>query len=171
MLCNIYRQILFNMKIQELKQIIKEMAVQEMARIASGFKLAPDWDKKWSVDPGKNSSKFQKILNYLKEKDEVPTTLKELAMELYNSNDTATVNQAISYLKKQGIVQDTGYMSEPKSATAVRKNEPGVYGRPKITDDSAKMLGLNIIRKFSQGNTDFSEEEKDLIKKMYNSIS
>jgi hypothetical protein len=159
------------MKIQELKQVIKKIAMQEMARIASGFKLTSDWNEKWSVDPGKNSLKFQKILNYLKEKDEVPTTLKELAIELYNSNDTATVNQSIAYLKKQGVVQDVGYMSEPKSATTVRKNEPGVYGRPKITDDSAKMLGINIVRKFSQGNTNFSEEEKDLIKKIYNSIS
>jgi len=143
--------------------------LKEMARIASGVKLADDYEDILATQPEsiKSSSRMQKIIAFLKNSDSA--TLKDIAMALYNRPDTASVNQLIITLKKAGIVTDTGLVSPKAEKSSV--NAPGVKGRPKITNDEIKMLGDGVLRKFAKGQTNFSDEEKDFITQLYNAAT
>ena len=156
------------MKISELKNLIEE-TIDEMAKPARGLKFTNNWEEKWNSAPEniKSSTRFKRIIDFFKENES--GTLKDIAQQKFNSNDTASCNQQVVFLKSLGILEDTGYTTPLKDKE--RKNPEGVYGRPKITDEETKMLGVSIIRKFSKGNTEFTDEEKDLITKLYNSIS
>jgi hypothetical protein len=143
--------------------------LKEMARIASGVKLADDYETILATQPEsiKSSSRMQKIIAFLKNSDSA--TLKDIAMALYNRPDTASVNQLIITLKKAGIVTDTGLVSPKAEKSSV--NAPGVKGRPKITNDEIKRLGDGVLRKFSKGGTDFTPEEIDFITQLYNATT
>lgn len=156
------------MKIFELRNLIEE-TIDEMAKPKSGLKFADDWEEKWNSVPDgvKNSVRFKRIIDFFKENES--GTLLDIAQTKFNSNDTASCNQQVRLLKGLGILEDTGYVTPLKDKE--RKNPEGVFGRPKVTDEETKMLGVNIIRKFSKGITTFTDEEKDLITKLYNSIS
>jgi hypothetical protein len=156
------------MKIFELRNLIEE-TIDEMAKPAKGLKFTDSWEEKWNSAPDniKSSVRFKRIIDFFKENES--GTLKDIATEKFNSTDTASCNQQVAFLKSLGILEDTGYVSPLKDKE--RKNPEGVYGRPKVTDEETKMLGINIIRKFSKGNKEFTDEEKDLITKLYNSIS
>ena len=156
------------MKIIELKRLIGEV-LDEMSRPKSGLKLADDWEEKWNSAPDavKNSVRFKRIIDYFEENE--TGTLLDIAQTKCKSNDTASCNQQVRLLKSLGIIEDTGYVTPLKDKE--RKNPEGVFGRPKVTDEETKMLGVSVIRKFSKGNTDFTPEEIDLITKLYNSIS
>jgi methyltransferase-like protein len=160
------------MKIFELRNLIEEtideMVINEMPP-SRGIKFTDNWEEKWNSAPDniKSSIRFKRIIDFFKENES--GTLKDIAKEKFNSNDTASCNQQVAFLKSLGILEDTGYVTPLKDKE--RKNPEGVYGRPKVTDEETKMLGVSIIRKFSKGNTEFTDEEKDLITKLYNSIS
>jgi hypothetical protein len=150
----------------------------EMARIASGIKLADQWEEIWNVqtDSIKKSTRFNRIIDYLK--DNESGTLKSIAQEKFNSNDTASVNQQVRFLKQAGIIEDTGLVTPKKEKTSV--NADGVKGRPKLstytnlnlpTNNDIKVLGLIVIKKFAKGDTNFSPEEMDLITQLYNSTT
>ena len=143
--------------------------IKEMARIASGVKLADDYETILATQPEsiKSSSRMQKIIAFLKNSDSA--TLKDIAMALYNRPDTASVNQLIITLKKAGIVTDTGLVSPKAEKSSV--NAPGVKGRPKVTNDEIKMLGGGALRKFAKGETDFTPEEIDFITQLYNAAT
>ena len=140
--------------------------IEEMARIASGVKLADDYETVLAAQPEniRTSTRMQKIIAFLKDNDSA--TLKDIAMALYGRPDTASVNQLVITLKKVGIVTDTGLVSPKAEKSSV--NAPGVKGRPKITNDEIKMLGDGVLRKFAKGQTNFSDEEKDFITQLYN---
>jgi len=156
------------MKKTELLSLIREELKLEMAAIASGLKLADNWKELWETVPEsiKLSTRYKRIIDFLEENG--TGTLKDIAIEKFNSTDTAVCNQLVKRLKELGIVESTGYVREPKYKE--KTTTPGAFGRPKLTDENVKMLGLNIVRKFSKGLTDFTDEEKELIQNMYNSI-
>jgi hypothetical protein len=158
------------MKIKDLRKLIREslneIALDEMA-IATKLKLAPDWEKMWAAEPDriKYSVQYKRVIKNLKEKGD--NTLKQMAMDECGSTDTACVNKQVIYLVQQGIVERGEKEREPLSTSTGRKNPEGIYGRPKVTDEETKMLGLNIIRKFSKGISSFTAAEQDLIAKLY----
>lgn len=141
----------------------------EMARIASGIKLADQWEEKWNeqADAIKKSTRLTRIIDYLK--DNESGTLKAIAQEKFNSTDTAAVNQQVRFLKQAGIIEDAGLVSPKKEKTSV--NADGVKGRPKLTNDDVKTLGVAIIRKFAKGDTNFTLEEIDLITQLHTSAT
>ena len=143
--------------------------IEELARIASGVKLADDYKIALDAQPDnvKNSTRMQKIIAYLEQNDSA--TLKDIAMALYNRPDTASVNQLVKALKQAGIIEDTGLVAPKKEKTAV--NAPGVKGRPKVSNDEIKMLGGGALRKFAKGETDFTPEEIDFITQLYNAAT
>lgn len=155
------------MKISELRKLVQE-SLSEMAKPASGLQLAADWENKWEEQPDsiKMSVRYKRIIDYLKEHG--TGTLGDIALEKFNSSDTAVCNQLVKTLIGLGIVENTGYVTPLKAKE--KTNPEGVFGRPKVTNEETKMLGLNIIRKFSKGSTDFTPEERELITKMYDSI-
>jgi hypothetical protein len=156
------------MKLENLKQIIREMAVAEMARIATGYKLANNWEEALDVLPDsiKNSSRIDRIIRYMKEND--ITYMKDAAEAIYNNPDTASVNQQFKTLLQAGVIEQTGLASQPKYLTKAPSS--GILGRPKISDDAKKMLGRTVAAKYAKGTTNFTEEEKAYIIDLYNSI-
>jgi hypothetical protein len=140
--------------------------LKEMARIPSGFRLADDWEEKLKKAPTniRMSTKFNRVLNYLSENPEV-NTLRALAMGAYGSSDTAAVNQTIKTLKMLGIVEDTGLTSAPMSKAPSERSGMGL-GRPKVTNEEDKQLGIEVVRAFSMGR-EFTEEQKEWIKRAY----
>jgi hypothetical protein len=156
------------MKLEHLKQIIREMAVAEMANIAKGFKLADNWEEALNALPDsiKNSSRIDRIIRYMKENDIV--YLKDAAEAIYNDPDTARVNQQFKTLLQAGVIDQTGHKTPPKYLTKAPSS--GILGRPKVSDDAKKMLGRNVAAKYAKGTTNFTEEEKAYITDLYNSI-
>jgi len=144
-------------------------SLEEMARIASGLKLADDYKTALAAQPEniRASTRMQKIIAFLK--DSGSATLKDIAMALYNRPDTASVNQLVRALKQAGIVADTGLVSPKAEKTPT--NAPGIKGRPKVTNDEIKMLGGGALRKFAKGETDFTPEEIDFITQLYNAAT
>ena len=143
--------------------------IEELARIASGLKLADDYETALAAQPEniRASTRMQKIIAFLK--DSGSATLKDIAMALYNRPDTASVNQLVRALKQAGIVADTGLVSPKAEKTPT--NAPGIKGRPKVTNDEIKMLGGGALRKFAKGETDFTPEEIDFITQLYNAAT
>ena len=143
--------------------------IEELARIASGVKLADDYESALAAQPEnvRASTRMQKIIAFLK--DSGSATLKDIAMALYNRPDTASVNQLVKALKQAGIVADTGLVAPKMVKTTI--NAPGVKGRPKVTNDEIKMLGGGALRKFAKGETDFTPEEIDFITQLYNAAT
>jgi hypothetical protein len=156
------------MKITDLKALIKEMAVDEMARIATGYKLTDNWEEALASLPDnvQKSSRIERIIRYMKGKDVV--YMKDVAVDLYDNPDTASVNQQFRTLLQAGVVEQTGLASTP--AYMNKPASSGILGRPKISDDSKKMLGAKIAAKFAKGSADYTEEEIAYIKDLYNSI-
>jgi hypothetical protein len=143
--------------------------IEELARIASGVKLAAGYKEALASQPDniKNSSRMQKIIAYLEQNE--TATLKDIAMALYNRPDTASVNQLVKALKQTGIIEDTGLVAPKQVKASV--NAPGVKGRPKVSNDEIKMLGGGALRKFAKGETDFTPEEIDFITQLYNAAT
>jgi hypothetical protein len=143
--------------------------IEELARIASGVKLAAGYKEALASQPDniKNSSRMQKIIAYLEQNE--TATLKDIAMALYNRPDAASVNQLVKALKQTGIIEDTGLIAPKQVKASV--NAPGVKGRPKVTNDEIKMLGGGALRKFAKGETDFTPEEIDFITQLYNAAT
>jgi hypothetical protein len=143
--------------------------IEELARIASGLKLADDYETALAAQPEniRSSTRMQKIIAFLK--DNGSATLKDIAMALYGRPDTASVNQLVKALKQAGIIADTGLVAPKVEKSAV--NAPGVKGRPKVTNDEIKMLGGGALRKFAKGQTDFTPEEIDFITQLYNAAT
>lgn len=146
-----------------------ENNLDELARIASGLKLADDYETALAAQPEnvRSSTRMQKIIAFLK--DNGSGTLKDIAMALYGRPDTASVNQLVKALKQAGIIEDTGLVSPKAEKPAV--NAPGVKGRPKVTNDEIKLLGGGALRKFAKGQTDFTPEEIDFITQLYNAAT
>jgi hypothetical protein len=150
-------------KIKEIKQLVREVLeeneLSEMARIATGFVLAPDWESKWNAVPDglKNSVRYQRIISYLQDTESLPKdykggaagTLKDLAMKKFNSTDTAAVNQLIRTLKDLGVVVNAGEMAARKADT-----ETGSSTDPKVT----------LARKIKAGDMNFTPEELAVLK-------
>jgi hypothetical protein len=157
------------MKITDLKALIKEMAVDEMARIATGYKLADNWEEALSKLPDniKKSSRIERIINYLKGKD--VAYMRDAAVDIYNNPDTASVNQQFRTLMQAGVINQTGLASTP--AYMNKPESTGILGRPKISDDSKKMIGAKVAAKYARGAADFTDEEVAYIKDLYKSIS
>jgi hypothetical protein len=143
--------------------------IEELARIASGLKLADDYETALAAQPEniRSSTRMQKIIAFLK--DNGSATLKDVAMALYGRPDTASVNQLVKALKQAGIIADTGLVAPKAEKSAV--NAPGIKGRPKVTNDEIKMLGGGALRKFAKGQTDFTPEEIDFITQLYNAAT
>jgi hypothetical protein len=143
--------------------------IEELARIASGLKLADDYEAALAAQPEniRSSTRMQKIIAFLK--DNGSATLKDVAMALYNRPDTASVNQLVKGLKQAGIIADTGLVAPKAEKSPV--NAPGIKGRPKVTNDEIKMLGGGALRKFAKGETDFTPEEIDFITQLYNAAT
>jgi hypothetical protein len=143
--------------------------IEELARIASGLKLADDYTTALAAQPEnvRSSTRMQKIISFLK--DNGSATLKDVAMALYGRPDTASVNQLVKALKQAGIVTDTGLVAPKMVKTTI--NAPGVKGRPKVSNDEIKMLGGGALRKFAKGETDFTPEEIDFITQLYNAAT
>jgi len=143
--------------------------IEELARIASGIKLTDDYETALADQPDnvKNSTRMQRIIAFLQQNE--TSTLKDLAMALYNRPDTASVNQLVRSLKQAGIIEDTGLVAPKKEKSAV--NAPGVKGRPKVTNDEIKLLGVNVLRKFAKGETSFTPEEIDFIVQLYDAAT
>jgi hypothetical protein len=143
--------------------------IEELARIASGLKLADDYETALAAQPEniRASTRMLKIIAFLK--DSGSATLKDIAMALYNRPDTASVNQLVKALKQAGIVADTGLVSPKAEKSPI--NAPGIKGRPKVTNDEIKMLGGGALRKFAKGQTDFTPEEIDFITQLYNAAT
>lgn len=167
------------MKKSEIKQLIIESIsedenLKEMARIASGYKLADGWEEKWETlsDSNKKSTRFTRIVDYMKDKDSV--LMKDIAQDQFNSTDTASVNPQIRTLLDAGVIEKTGLVSEPKSS---QSKEPSgdKRGRKKVTDDAKKEMGMRIVTKFAKSSPDkpieFSEEEQQFIKDLHAMIS
>ncbi len=143
--------------------------IEELARIASGLKLADDYETALAAQPEniRSSTRMQKIIAFLK--DNGSATLKDVAMALYGRPDTASVNQLVKALKQAGIIEDTGLVTPKLEKPPV--NAPGVKGRPKVTNDEIKMLGGGALRKFAKGQTDFTPEEINFITQLYNAAT
>ncbi len=143
--------------------------IEELARIASGLKLADDYETALAAQPEniRSSTRMQKIISFLKDKESA--TLKDIAVALYGREDTASVNQLVKGLKQAGIIADTGLVAPKAEKTPV--NAPGVKGRPKVTNDEIKMLGGGALRKFAKGQSDFTPEEIDFITQLYNAAT
>jgi len=143
--------------------------IEELARIASGLKLADDYEAALAAQPEniRSSTRMQKIIAFLK--DNGSATLKDVAMALYGRPDTASVNQLVKGLKQAGIIADTGLVAPKMVKTTI--NAPGIKGRPKVTNDEIKMLGGGALRKFAKGETDFTPEEIDFITQLYNAAT
>lgn len=156
------------MKLENLKQIIREMAVAEMARIATGYKLTDNWEEAFDALPDsiKNSSRIDRIIRYMKEHE--ITYMKAAAEDIYNNPDTASVNQQFKTLLQAGVIEQTGLASQPKYLTKAPSS--GILGRPKVSDDIKKMIGRTVAAKFAKGSTSFDEEEIAYITDLYNSI-
>jgi hypothetical protein len=143
--------------------------IEELARIASGLKLADDYEAALAAQPEniRSSTRMQKIIAFLK--DNGSATLKDVAMALYGRPDTASVNQLVKGLKQAGIIADTGLVAPKMVKTTI--NAPGIKGRPKVTNDEIKMLGGGALRKFAKGETAFTPEEIDFITQLYNAAT
>jgi len=139
-----------------------------MARIATGVKLAPDWEEKWnkSDDSVKLSRPLNRVVTYLKANG--TGTLKSIANDAFNSPYAMQpASGPVSMLKKLGIIVDDGLISAPKEKTT----KTGEFGRPKVVDEETKAIGMGLINKFSKGLKDFTEEEKMLIQNLYDAIN
>lgn len=156
----------------ELKKLILECACEmgldtplseDMARIAGGLKLADDWEEKLARQPEsiRKSVRYTRIIDYLKENE--TGTIKDIALDKFKSNDPAAANMQVKYLKEVGIIKDTGLVT-PK-----QEKEPtsGIAGRPKLTDEASKEVGISVIRKYTKGQTDFTADEKTWIAGLY----
>ena len=157
------------MNIKDLKSIIREIAVDEMARIPSKFQLTPDWETAFETLPDnqKKSVRFSRIINYMQEQGE-PVLQKDVAFDAFNSEDPASVNPQFRALLAAGVIENVGLTSTP--AYMNKPASSGILGRPKVSDDSKKMLGAKIAAKFARGAADYTEEEIAYIKDLYNSI-
>lgn len=156
------------MNIKDLKSIIREIAVDEMARIPSKFQLTPDWETAFNAMPDnlKKSTRFTRIVNYMQDQGE-PVLQKDVAYSEFNSEDPASVNPQFRALLAAGVIENVGLTSTP--AYMNKPASSGILGRPKVSDDSKKMLGAKIAAKFARGAYDYTEEEIAYIKDLYNS--
>lgn len=156
------------MKVEKLlRKLIKEQ-ISELARIASGYTLADDWETKLAaVDATlRDSIKTTRIIDYLK--DNGSGVMKDIALEKFKTSDPAAVAPRLRELVNAGIVKNAGLVSEPKSNQ--EPTEPGQKGRPKVTDESKKMVGLGIVSKYSKGQNNFTAEEIAAIEELYSLI-
>jgi hypothetical protein len=163
------------MKKSEFKKLILESinedeSLREMARIASGYKLTDNWEDKWNSlsDSTRKSTRFTRVVDYMKGKDSV--LMKDIALDQFNSTDTASVNPQLRALLDAGVVEKTGLVSEPKSKQPKEPSADG-RGRKKITNDELKAMGSKIATKFAQSSAEkpveFSDEEKQYIMDLY----
>lgn len=151
-----------------VKEVLVERKINEMVRIASGVKLADNWEEKWKgvSENARLSKPLNRVINYLKQNG--TGTLKTIANDAFNSpNAMQPAAGPVSILKQLGILVDTGLVEPKKEKTTVT----GAFGRPKVTNDELKTIGLGVISKFSKGSTEFSDEEKEFITNLYNSLS
>ena len=141
-------------------------SLNEFARIAIGLKLTKDWEEKWESLPKniKLGVPYTRIRDYMKEHNGETVTLKDLALNANpNAKDTAGVNQQVRTLKKEGIIEETGYVEEPKPKK--EKNPDSLRGRP-AGSGAPKTIEHTIGLKLAKGNTDFTPEEKAFLKKL-----
>jgi hypothetical protein len=154
--------------VQEVLQEKKVIKLYEMPRIATGVKLAPDWEEKWnkSDETVRLSRPLNRVVTYLKANG--TGTLKSIANDAFNSPFAMQPAAGpVSLLKKLGIVIDDGLVSAPKEKTT----KTGEFGRPKIVDEEIKALGMGLINKFSKGLKTFTEEEIMLIQNLYDAAN
>jgi len=157
-------------KVTQLKNVvgrIVENVMSEMARIPSKFELTDDYEVKLGSAPDqvKNGSRYKRVIEYLKAHG--GATTKEIAVEEFKTQEQAAVNPIIQMLTGLGIVKSAGLVSEPIGKV---KGEPGIKGRPKLTNDEIKQLGIAVIRKFSKGQSDYTPEEIKFIEDLASSI-
>ena len=157
------------MNIKDLRNIIREIAVDEMARIPSKFQLTPDWETAFESLPDnqKKSTRFTRIINYMQEKGE-PVLQKDVAYDEFRSEDPAQVNPQFRALLAAGVIENVGLTSTP--AYMNKPASSGILGRPKVSDVDKKMLGAKVAAKFARGAADYTEDEIAYIKDLYNSM-
>ena len=157
------------MKLTELRQIIKEelkeATMNEMARIGSYFKLVDDWKEKIAAIPNMLSTTKQNLIgrieNVMKNKQaqgaEDPTVMSRA--------DYGNQQEFQKLVTQYGILN---FYSKP--APKEKPVSSGIKGRPKVIDASKKMIGANIINKYSKGSIDFSPEEIEFIETLYKAV-
>jgi hypothetical protein len=154
-----------------IRETIDEMAVDEMARISTGYKLTDDYETKLKALPAnvQASTRTTRVVNFLKDNPGAPKT--EISSGGGFGGDQQAVNQIVNGLEMAGVVEKTGYTKEKAEKAPVGSGE---RGRPKVYDDEmrAKMaMGATLAKKFVKGDTDYTSEEAAYITDLYNSLN
>lgn len=168
------------------EEMVDEMALDEMARIAKPSRLADDWEEKMANLPDrfKKSTRFDRVIKYFqKYKDKIGQpvdpntdpltakaidfygTLAHIADEEFQSSDTASAAPIVSALKDAGVVVSGDFVTEPAKYSK-EPSVPGAKGRPKTETGYFQ----NAMAKFKEGNYDFSPEEKNALENMVKAL-
>jgi hypothetical protein len=150
-----------------VRETLEEKGLDEMARLATGYKLADNWEEAFaSLPPNiQKSTRFLRVIDHLK--DNPGAEMKDIALAQFGPNaDTPAVNPQIRALLGVGVIEKTGYTT-PK---AVKMEPTGTRGRPKVTNDELKMMGARIALKFAKGDSSYTPEEIEYIQNLYNSL-
>jgi hypothetical protein len=167
-------------------ELVNEMNLNEMARIAKPSKLADDWEEKLANLPERfrKSSRFDRVIKYFQQNNDKvgqlidPNmdpesakaidfygTLAHIADEEFQSSDTASAAPIVAALKDAGVLVSGDFVTEPAKYSK-EPSVPGAKGRPKTEQGYFQ----NAMAKFKEGNYDFSPEEKTALENMVKAL-
>ncbi len=152
-----------------IREAIQEMELDEMARIAELYTLTDNYMEALAMADRqiRNSIKTDRVVDALAGSGGQPLSVRQITdMGWSKSTDTASVSPTIRALLAAGVIQSAG-LERPKAEKPVSS---GIKGRPAKFDRDILDQGKEVLRKYAQGDTNYTEEEIAFIKALYSSF-
>jgi len=142
---------------------VNEEELEEMARIATFYKLTDDAEEKIEAMPEnkQKSTRYQRVIRHLIDNEK--STLKDIADEQFGTADTAAVSPIMRDLLEYGVVEKAGLVT-PKQEKPVGD---GTRGRKMTEVGYVK----NAMMKYRDGNFDYTDEEREALSSFIKKIS